>query len=134
MDQVEKHVRRHRASSITAASSSPAPCARSSPATPTTASSITFSGDDSFLHHPAIASVKNYNGRAEIILRRWPDNAADAQALLANAVDHGTRISRFEVMEPTLEEIFIDTVGVDHADFDAGSAPQGVAAGGTIDA
>ncbi|WP_213804663.1 ATP-binding cassette domain-containing protein [Granulicella sp. dw_53] len=65
-----------------------------------------FSGDDSFLRHPSIESFKNYNGQAEIKL---VENA-DGQGLLAEAVKHA-RITRFEVMEPTLEEIFISTVG-----------------------
>jgi len=95
---------------------------------------IAYTGDDSFLNHSAVGSVKNYNGQAEIILRSSPDTAADAQALLAYAVSHDTRISRFELMEPTLEEIFIDTVGADNADFDPDSRQQRVAAGGTINA
>ena len=67
---------------------------------------MVFSGDASFLNHPAIDSAKNYNGMAEIKLH----DGADAQALLAEAVTKA-RITRFEVMEPTLEEIFIETVG-----------------------
>jgi len=68
---------------------------------------VTFEGDDSFLQHPGIAEFKNYAGHAEIKLR---DESA-AQQILAAAVQNGTRISRFEVMEPTLEEIFIEAVG-----------------------
>src|SRR5215469_10294315 len=66
---------------------------------------IVFSGDPSCLNHPSIESVKNYNGIAEIKLH----DGADAQALLAEAV-RKARITRFEVMEPTLEEIFIEKV------------------------
>ena len=68
---------------------------------------VTFEGDASFLQHPGIAEFKNYAGHAEIKLR---DESA-AQQILAAAVQNGTRISRFEVMEPTLEEIFIEAVG-----------------------
>ncbi|ADV83372.1 ABC transporter ATP-binding protein [Terriglobus saanensis] len=67
---------------------------------------ITFEGDDSFLQHPSIAEQKNYAGQSEIIL-----HGEDAQPLLVYAVNHGTRIQRFEVMEPTIEDIFISTVG-----------------------
>jgi ABC-2 type transport system ATP-binding protein len=67
---------------------------------------INFTGDASFLQHPSIDSSKNYNGHAEIKLHE----GADAQALLAEAVQRGNRITRFEVMEPTLEEIFIEKV------------------------
>jgi ABC-2 type transport system ATP-binding protein len=88
---------------------------------------ITYTGDESFLRHPAVASIKNYNGQAEIVLRSSADTAAEAQSILADAVAHGTRISKFELMEPTLEEIFIEKVGADHADFDTGSRQHRIA-------
>lgn len=72
-----------------------------------------FSGDESFLAHPSIEVAKNYGGHAEIKLRSEPGREPDAQPLLAEAVARGTRITRFEVMEPTLEEIFIETIGGD---------------------
>lgn len=68
---------------------------------------VVFSGDDSFLRHASVVAAKNYAGIAELTLH---DEAA-AQSLLAEAVAHGTSISRFEVVEPTLEDIFIETVG-----------------------
>jgi ABC-2 type transport system ATP-binding protein len=68
---------------------------------------VIFEGDDRFLQHPGVAEAKNYSGYAEIKLR---DESA-AQQLLATAVQNGTHITRFEVMEPTLEEIFIEAVG-----------------------
>jgi ABC-2 type transport system ATP-binding protein len=68
---------------------------------------VIFEGDAGFLQHPGVAEAKNYSGHAEIKLR---DEAA-AQQILAAAVQSGTRITRFEVMEPTLEEIFIEAVG-----------------------
>ena len=72
---------------------------------------VQFSGDAGFLEHAAIASAKNYAGMAEITL----SDASAAQSVLAFAISRGTQISRFEVMEPTLEEIFIETVG-EHVD------------------
>jgi ABC-2 type transport system ATP-binding protein len=66
---------------------------------------INFTGDDSFLNHPTIHSAKNYGGHAEIRLRE----GADAQGLLAAAIVKA-RVTRFEVMEPTLEEIFIEKI------------------------
>ena len=66
---------------------------------------INFTGDASFLNHPAIHSAKNYGGHAEVRLH----DGADAQALLADAITRA-RITRFEVMEPTLEDIFIEKV------------------------
>jgi len=67
---------------------------------------INFEGSSAFLGHASIAEAKDYNGHAEIKLK----DGGDAQALLAEAVTMA-RISRFEVMEPTLEEIFIEAVG-----------------------
>jgi ABC-2 type transport system ATP-binding protein len=66
---------------------------------------MNFEGDASFLNHPSVEEAKNYNGRAEIKLH----DGDDGQALLAAAVGKA-RITRFEVMEPTLEEIFIEKV------------------------
>jgi ABC-2 type transport system ATP-binding protein len=65
-----------------------------------------FEGSDAFLKHPSIVEAKNYSGHAEIKLR----DGSDAQHLLAEALTMAT-VSRFEVMEPTLEEIFIEAVG-----------------------
>lgn len=69
---------------------------------------VLYSGDSSFLRNAEVAEVKEYPGRAEITLRGDQPNA---QPLLADAVARGTRIERFEVKEPTLEEIFISSVG-----------------------
>ncbi len=72
---------------------------------------VSFEGDDSFLQHPSIETAKNYGGQADIKLHSLNGAGPDAQPLLAAAIQRGTRITRFEVMEPTLEEIFIETVG-----------------------
>ena len=69
---------------------------------------VLYSGNYSFLKHPSIAEVKDYAGRAEITLA---GDYPDAQPLLQAAVTNGTRIEKFEVKEPTLEEIFISAVG-----------------------
>ena len=74
---------------------------------------INFTGDASFLQHPSIEEYKDYSGHAEIKLRTIPGQQPDAQPLLIEAVARGTRISRFEVTEPTLEEIFIEKVGAE---------------------
>jgi ABC-2 type transport system ATP-binding protein len=70
---------------------------------------ISFEGDDSFLQHPAVESAKRFAGQAEIKLRPSPTLADDAQALLARALEHA-RVTRFEVTEPALEQIFIEKV------------------------
>jgi ABC-2 type transport system ATP-binding protein len=76
---------------------------------------VVFSGDESFLSHPEVAEVKNYSGIAEIKLH----HEAGAQALLAEAVGRGTVIRRFEVIEPSLEEIFIEQVRASFGDEEA---------------
>jgi ABC-2 type transport system ATP-binding protein len=73
---------------------------------------IVFEGADGFLRHPAIAEAKNYSGQAEIKLNPAEDLGAAAQAVLTQALTMA-RVSRFEVMEPTLEEIFIERVRAD---------------------
>jgi ABC-2 type transport system ATP-binding protein len=67
---------------------------------------INYEGDAGFLKHPAIQSFKDYGGYAEIKLKPH----ADAQDLLREAMAKA-KIFRFELMEPSLEEIFIRTVG-----------------------
>jgi ABC-2 type transport system ATP-binding protein len=67
---------------------------------------IDFDGEDGFLKHEAIADCKEYPGHVEIRLKEH----GDAQALLRAAEQHA-RIYRFELVEPSLEEIFIQTVG-----------------------
>jgi ABC-2 type transport system ATP-binding protein len=67
---------------------------------------IAYTGDTGFLQHASVAASKTYNDYAELTMR----SEEDAQQLLAAAVAGGTRITRFEVMEPTLEEIFIEKV------------------------
>jgi ABC-2 type transport system ATP-binding protein len=66
---------------------------------------IDFEGDDGFLSHEAIAECRKYPGHVEIRLKEH----ADAQALLRAAEQHA-RIYRFELVEPSLEQIFIQTV------------------------
>ena len=67
---------------------------------------MVFSGDNGFLQHPSVAEAKDYAGIAEITLT----SPEAAQALLNAALTSGAQVSRFEVMEPTLEEIFISTI------------------------
>jgi ABC-2 type transport system ATP-binding protein len=67
---------------------------------------VEFEGDDSFLAHESIAEFKNYAGHVEVKLK----DGADAQALLREAIAKA-RINKFELVEPSLEDIFIQTVG-----------------------
>ncbi len=73
---------------------------------------LAFDGPSSFLHHPSVESFESHPGHTDIKLRDVPGTLSpDAQPLLAAAVHSGARISRFEIVEPTLEEIFIEKVG-----------------------
>lgn len=80
-----------------------------------------FTGDDSFLRSRHVVEARNYAGIAEITV----DSPEAAQPLLAEAVARGTQITRFEVIEPTLEEIFISTVK---------GTPEFAQTGGLVDA
>jgi ABC-2 type transport system ATP-binding protein len=67
---------------------------------------VEFQGSSAFLNSAEIAEAKNFSGHAEIKLK--PNG--DAQKLLHEAAAAAT-IYRFELVEPSLEEIFIQTVG-----------------------
>ncbi len=67
---------------------------------------VEFEGGDSFLRSSQVAEAKNFSGHAEIRLKPH----GDAQKLLHEAAAAAT-IYRFELVEPSLEEIFIQTVG-----------------------
>jgi ABC-2 type transport system ATP-binding protein len=67
---------------------------------------VEFEGDAEFLKSEEIAEAKNYSGHAEILLKPH----GDAQKLLHQAAAKAA-IYRFELVEPSLEEIFIQTVG-----------------------
>ena len=67
---------------------------------------VEFEGDSAFLNSEEIAEAKNFSGHAEIKLKPH----GDAQKLLHEAAAMAT-IYRFELVEPSLEEIFIQTVG-----------------------
>jgi len=67
---------------------------------------VEFEGSAEFLKSAEIAEAENFTGHAEIKLKEH----GDAQRLLHEAAAVAT-IYRFELVEPSLEEIFIQTVG-----------------------
>ena len=67
---------------------------------------VEFEGSSDFLKSDEIAESKNYSGHAEIKLKPH----GNAQKLLQEASSVAA-IFRFELVEPSLEEIFIQTVG-----------------------
>ena len=72
---------------------------------------IKYDGDARFLREPSLVQSSNdYGNYVEVRLAA----GADPQELLKLAVASAT-ISKFEIMEPSLEEIFIDAVGKTNA-------------------
>lgn len=67
---------------------------------------VEFEGSSEFLNSEEIDESRNFSGHVEIRLK----HNGDAQKLLREASSAAT-IYRFELMEPSLEEIFIQTVG-----------------------
>ena len=67
---------------------------------------VEFEGSPEFLNSDGIAEARNFADHAEIRLKPH----ADAQKLLQEA-SAMAKIYRFELVEPSLEEIFISTVG-----------------------
>jgi ABC-2 type transport system ATP-binding protein len=67
---------------------------------------VEFEGNADFLSSAEIAEAKNFSGHAEIQLKPH----GNAQKLLQEASANAT-IYRYELVEPSLEEIFIRTVG-----------------------
>lgn len=68
---------------------------------------IEYEGNGDFLEkNPLVSSYNNYGNYVEVRLAP----GADAQQLLRMVADR-SRVNKFELMEPSLEEIFINTVG-----------------------
>jgi ABC-2 type transport system ATP-binding protein len=65
---------------------------------------IEFTGSDAFLKHPAILSMTRLGNGVEAKLKP----GADPQEILKAAVQENVSIIRFELLEPSLNEIFID--------------------------
>jgi ABC-2 type transport system ATP-binding protein len=68
---------------------------------------IEYEGKDDFLHENGlIQSFNNYGNYVEVRL----SPGADSQKLLQLVAQH-SRVNKFELVEPSLEDIFIDVVG-----------------------
>ena len=65
---------------------------------------VEFTGNDAFLNHPAIGQTTRLITGIEAKLKP----GADPQEILKAAVQADTHITRFELLEPSLNEIFID--------------------------
>ena len=65
---------------------------------------VDYTGNDAFLTHPAILSVTKLTSGIEAKLKP----GSDPQEILKAIVQSDARVSRFELLEPSLNEIFID--------------------------
>ena len=73
---------------------------------------IEYSGDGDFLDLPHLVEKLNHFGAlVEVKLRP----VADPQEIVKAAVARGVRLSRFELVEPPLHDIFIEKVSEGHA-------------------
>jgi ABC-2 type transport system ATP-binding protein len=69
---------------------------------------LNYEGGSDFLsENGLIRKINRYASHVEVIL----NDDVDPQLLLQSAINSGARISRFELMEPSLNEIFIQKVG-----------------------
>jgi ABC-2 type transport system ATP-binding protein len=73
---------------------------------------IEYTGDDNFLDRPDLVEKLNHFG-AVVEARLRP--GADPQEILKAAVSRGVCITRFELVEPPLHDIFIEKVSEVHA-------------------
>jgi len=73
---------------------------------------IEFAGDGDFLNQPGLVENVNHFG-AVTEAKLAP--GADPQEILKAAVVRGVRINHFELIEPPLNDIFIEKVSEAHA-------------------
>ncbi len=73
---------------------------------------IEYAGDDNFLDRPDLVEKLNHFG-AVVEAKLRP--GADPQEILKAAVERGVRLTRFELVEPPLNDIFIEKVSEAHA-------------------
>jgi ABC-2 type transport system ATP-binding protein len=80
---------------------------------------LAFDGDGSFLqNHPLVKRTSVYNSYVEVTMA----DGADPQSLLKDAIGR-VRVSRFEIQEPSLHDIFIERVGATKEGAVAAGAP-----------
>lgn len=67
---------------------------------------LDYEGPDSFLGDDLVKRHNRFPNYSEILL----NDGADAQEVLRRAIGAGARVNRFELVEPSLNEIFIESV------------------------
>ena len=68
---------------------------------------VEFEGGDHWMRGPEVRYAEEMEGWTKLVLRE----GADHQPILARAVEAGVRILRFELLEPSLHEIFVRYAG-----------------------
>ena len=86
---------------------------------------LDFEGDHGWLDGLDVDTIENTASGVRVPIR----DGGDPQAILHHALSAGVRISRFEIVEPTLHEVFVRHVGEDAA-ADAGLPSAYESAGG----
>ncbi len=72
---------------------------------------VEFTGPDTWLEGPEVAHIEPHNGAVHLLLR----DGGDHQAILRRGVEAGASITRFDLLEPRLHEIFVRRAGADAA-------------------
>ena len=67
---------------------------------------IDYEGQDSFLGGNLVKRINRFANHSEIVL----NDGVDAQQVLKGALASGARVHRFELVEPSLNDIFIESV------------------------
>ena len=67
---------------------------------------LDYEGANSFLTHDLVKRQNRFANYSELLL----NEGADPQEVLRRAIAAGARVNRFEMVEPSLNEIFIDSV------------------------
>lgn len=67
---------------------------------------LDYEGRDSFLGDDLVKRMNRFANYSEIVL----NDGADAQEVLKRALASGARVNRFELVEPSLNDIFIESV------------------------
>ena len=86
---------------------------------------LDFEGEDGWLRGPEVDTVEPTDTGVRLLLLE----GGDAQAVLRRGMDQGVTINRFELVEPSLHEIFVRYAGADAAG-DAGVPADFQAPGG----
>jgi len=73
---------------------------------------VDFDGDDAWLNGSEMDAIESTASGVRIRLR----DGEDPQGILQRAVSAGVKIRRFEIVEPTLHEVFVRHVGEDAAE------------------